>query len=175
MRFRNNHSEVTNHPGVEIPLSPTIIFAPTNGEKYSLNTRVGQWLNNKETSTELGFKRYQDDSYLVSFSLPSRVGSTLEQKVNLQFTIQDLAGMSIDANPESVVDWLDGGWSNYEGSDGQLGDIGGVDKTIFIQLAATKPVEVITVEANPTPSNGGSANYLLLLMLSNLLFFKFRY
>lgn len=174
MRYRNTNAEISNHPGVEVGLFPTITISPSTGESFSLKTDSGKWLNSEETDSELGYKRYQDDSYMIEFSLPSSVGSTQEQQINIQFDIQDFAGMNIDANPETVVDWENGAWSNYEDSNGELGDDGGIDKTISLKLAATKPIEIITIEPKKKSSGGGIFSCLLLLMLSNIIFLKRR-
>ncbi|WP_448548733.1 M14 family zinc carboxypeptidase [Thalassotalea fusca] len=165
MRYRNTNGEIVNHPGVDIPLLPEIIVRSANGSLIALSTNSGKWLNNQATNAALGYKRYQDDSFLVEFSLPSSFGSDQEQQINLELNVQDLAGMQLDANPQTVVDWLDGGWSGYENTDGQASDTGGIDKTISIQLAATKAKPQPEIEPKDKPSGGSTSRLVLIALL----------
>ncbi|TQV85331.1 zinc carboxypeptidase [Aliikangiella coralliicola] len=155
MRWRNN-GQSAQYPGQSIAMQPTISLEgfDSGGNNYSvaLNNGVGQWVNNVSVAND-GYLNYEDDSYVFEFTLPGGsavIGATLQQ---LAITVTDLAGQSVDANPATVATWQNGSWVNYESSDGSIGDIGGVDRSIRLVNDGSP---LFTDPAAPPSGGGGS-------------------
>ncbi len=93
----------------------------------------------------------------------------------LAFENNDFAGIKNDANPASVIDY-ESNWLNYESSNGNFEDTGGVDRSLRIindgSSAFTDPnVEVGSPAVeSPKSTRGGSLSLGLLVMIILLQF-----
>ncbi len=102
-----------------------------------------------------GFMRYKNDAITASFTVPTNMvpaGQTVSG--TLDVLINDMAMMTTDANPATVADFANGGWTGYETSSGAEGDVGGTDRTITLRVQSTRPA--------PQPSGGGPVGLLWL-------------
>ena len=107
----------------------------------------GIWLNTPGGAPD-GYSRYADDAFALDFSVPSTLAVTGATPTVLRLTIQDLAGVILDANPATAVDWESGHWVRYESDNSVEGDVGGTD-------CSFKPFVAATVDA-PAPSGAAS-------------------
>ena len=163
--------------------SPTSInmdwlVSTTNGEQlHSIDTAQGTWLTQ-------GFKHYLTDSYLVDFTLPTDFDWATTSLMALSIQTTDMTGQALDSNPATISDWQTGHWHNYEDSEGNLSDSGGIDKSMRLiddgsDLYAIAPVPTPLPPIEPTPadsSSGGSISlfgFLMLLLSSQIRWFNF--
>ncbi len=138
----------------------------TNGEElYSIDISQGYWL------TE-GFMRYKTDSFQVNFSLPDNFDWTSTSLLALNIQTIDMTGQALDTNPETIVDWQNGGWINYENTVGNSTDSGGIDKSMrliddgsVLYSDNNDPTQPTTPEPSKSGSSGGSHSVYWLIML----------
>jgi len=100
---------------------------------------AANWLNQPGEAPD-GYLNYQDDALRITFNLPddtqNRSLVTNEAEATLKLRTKDMTGMNTDANPATVVDWINGVWKQYENDSGYESDSGGFDKTISFQVSA---------------------------------------
>ena len=145
----------------------------------------GSWLNQPGGAPN-GYLRYADDAFALEFTLPTTLNPSAATPAALRLAVQDLAGMTLDANPATASDWGSGHWIRYEGDQGAEADAGGTDCTfkpfIAAQAEAAPPTTTescIAAIVEPTPppapppsggrSSGGGAPDVLLLIAAALL------
>jgi len=180
MRFRTN-GLISNYLGQNVTINPQVTIEGRSGDgtAYSemLNATQGIWLDQVGGSPG-GYKSYADDAFQFEFQLANNTSVVDASLVQLAITTTDLAHQFIDASPATVVDWASGAWSNYEAIDGQLGDVGGTDRTIRIvddgSAGFTIPQSQNPPPPSPPPSNpppkvsssgGGSLMGLVLILM----------
>jgi hypothetical protein len=136
------------------------------------------WLN-APGGAPSGYLRYADDAFAVEFTLPATLAPTASTGAALALTIRDLADMSLDSNPATVVDWSDGHWVGYENGANAESDSGGADcgfkPFIALQPDAAPPaaqVGCVTAILTPSPApaarssgGGGSMDVLVAVLL----------
>ncbi len=178
MRWRNN-GNVAQYPGQSVTLIPTLSFnGNANNTSFSRNiaTSNSNWLNTSGGSLS-GFASYQDDAILVSFTMPSNVNVSSTSgttNFNLNLTVQDFAGLALDSNPSTVVDWANGAWTGYENTNGVTGDTGGTDASYSIKVDNSS-LNLVTGGSGSSGGGGGSMSWLLLLLLAGLRFKKLKF
>ena len=123
-------ASVTNYPGQSVALAPSIRLTGRYADGSELDHDLGAgaegWLGDAN-----GKRRYTDDAYEISFSVPASVPLQGLERLELTVTVQDFAGLSLDSLPDTVVDWVNGGWQGYENSSGlDGGDSGGADRSM---------------------------------------------
>lgn len=195
MRVRNAGS-VVQFEGQAVTLLPTIYLETpdTATTRFRINTKpqLADWREFIGPAPDNAL-RYADDSIRTSFDVPASLAGSGTQSLALAVDVTDLSGQQIDANPQTVVDWRNGHWFNYEDSGFQNSEFGGIDCTNrpFIaddsNAAAPSPTGDCRVVAaaksaaapvSNTPSNaptasgrgggGGSFGLLFLVLLSLL-------
>lgn len=113
-----------------------------------------------------GYLRYSDDAFAVDFTLPAGLAVTEATPAALSLDVEDLAQMTLDADPASAVDWGSGHWLGYEDETGAVGDSGGADCSFkpFVAPAAGAEPPATGIECGaanppspppPPPPNGG--------------------
>src|SRR5690606_8671165 len=116
MRYRDANGTVASLPGLSTATAPVVRRLIDGGGSEMLDTLQGSWL------AEDGFDRYRDDTFRFSWT-PLSSGS-----VKLEVVTTDMAGLGLDADPATPVDWQDGAWSEWEDAAGSDGDTGGADR-----------------------------------------------
>ncbi len=156
MRWRNLNGEVASFPGQQVAAIPRIALeAPDLGTEQVLSGAASAWLTSANTrpASEApdGYARYRDDALALTFTLDPGLGITSATSLILSIDTEDLSRQKIDANPATVVDWQDGGWTGLENAQGSAGDIGGADCTLT-PFASANPGDL-----PPAPSGSCSA------------------
>ncbi|NVJ64901.1 MAG: GlyGly-CTERM sorting domain-containing protein [Gammaproteobacteria bacterium] len=169
MRWRSG-GNVTQYPGQSVTLSPTVSFtgsaAGTNFSR-TITTANSNWQNQAGGSLA-GFATYMDDAIMLDFTLPSNVNvssATGTTNFNLNLALQDFAGLALDANPATAVDWANGAWTGYENSNGAAGDTGGTDSSYAVKVENSS-LNLVTGGGSSGGGGGGAIGWLLLLLLS---------
>ena len=169
MRWRSG-GNVTQYPGQSVTLSPTVSFtgsaAGTNFSRV-ITTANSNWQNQAGGSLA-GFATYMDDAIMLDFTLPSNVNvssATGTTNFNLNLALQDFAGLALDANPATAVDWANGAWTGYENSNGAAGDTGGTDSSYAVKVENSS-LNLVTGGGSSGGGGGGAIGWLLLLLLS---------
>ena len=87
--------------------------------------------------------------------------------ITLDVRISDMGGLLNDGDPSTVVDFFDGGWTNYENANGVPGDAGGTDSSFSMTLS----LPALPPPAPPpaATSGGGSFSLYSLYILLGLL------
>ncbi|MCG8432783.1 MAG: hypothetical protein MJA83_01980 [Gammaproteobacteria bacterium] len=175
MRVRSSGGSVIQYAGQNVPLAPALtLTGPSAAASGTFTRNIGasssSWLNS-DGGAPSGYVQYEDDALAVTFTMPSNI-SVSSETGNTQFTLQidaqDFAGLSLDANPATVVDWADGAWTNYEDSSGTAGDVGGADTTISFRVANSTQIFV------PDSGGGGGGSFAWLTLLLFALLFPVR-
>ena len=170
MRVRNSSGAIGQYNGQNVPLAPSISFSgQASGGNFNnlITVNSNSWLN-QSGGALTGFDSYADDAFMVSFTLPANVnvssasGNTL---FNLNISVQDFAGLSLDANPSTIVDWSNGAWSFYENTSGIAGDAGGVDLNYSIKVSNSS-LNLVQNSGGNSSGGGGSIPVALLLLLA---------
>ncbi|AOE49436.1 M14 family zinc carboxypeptidase [Kangiella sediminilitoris] len=166
MRVRNASGNIAQYPGQSVSLVPSITLTGNGGSgNFTRTIAVSStdWLD--QETDGFSFMRYKDDSFKTTFTIPSDIpvssnnGTT---NISISIDVQDFAGLSLDANPSTPVDWNNGAWTGYENGSGQLGDTGGDDSSYQIKVSN----QGLTLSAPQSSGGGGSLGWLLLLILS---------
>ena len=182
MRIRDAAGEVVRYagqsPGAGVGTVKLEVPA-LDGAEVALDG--GTWLDAPGGAPD-GYLRYADDAFAVDFTLPDTLDVEAATAAVLFLDPQDLAEMSLDADPATAVDWGNGHWVGYEDSQGEAGDSGGGDCSFKPFLAASAgtapPAEMAACSAAqpppppppPPPGRGGGGEGSgLLLMLAGLL------
>lgn len=134
MRWRDE-GQLSQYPGQAVDLIPELRIVG-GGARQTLPTDAIEWLNEPGGAPD-GYRRYRDDALRASFVLSSELVDGGE--LSLSVRARDMAGLQLDADPSTPVDWQNGAWVGYEDGQGESGDTGGVDRTI--QLSATTAIE----------------------------------
>ncbi|WP_251358976.1 M14 family zinc carboxypeptidase [Kangiella sp. TOML190] len=170
MRWRSG-GNIVQYPGQSVTLAPTISLTGTaNGSSFNraIATSNNDWQN--QAGGELqGFATYLDDAILVNFTVPSNVNvSSASGNTNfdLNLNVQDFAGLSLDANPASPVDWANGAWTGYQNTNGASGDIGGTDASYSIKVANSSLTLSNSANDSGSGGGGGAISWWLLLALT---------
>jgi hypothetical protein len=166
MRVRNASGAISQYTGQSVALAPSVSVSGNGGSgsfTRTISVSRNNWLN--QDVGGFAFDRYHDDAFKVDFTLPTDIPvssntGTTDLKINI--AVQDLAGLSLDANPTTVVDWNRGAWTNYENSNGQAGDSGGTDSSYSLKVSNQN----LTLSEPQSSGGGGALHWFLLLMLS---------
>ncbi len=138
IRYDSGNSLPGNWPGQSFPIQPEVeVNIPTLPTISVLPINDG-WQANQGNSTLPGYQYYQYDSWLGVLDLSGVVADT--QNVKMHVSLQDLAGLALDALPETVTRW-DKGWVDYEDAAGE-GREGGVDSNIVFQFETENAVDM---------------------------------
>jgi hypothetical protein len=131
MRVRAADGTVKQYRGQHIDLAPTLALEglDADGQAFStpITTTTGVW--RADADAPEGYARYTDDTLVAPFRIPA--GTPVDGARRLAFRIDttDVCGQALDADPATVADWEDGGWSGYEDDTGSSRtDTGGPDR-----------------------------------------------
>lgn len=172
MRVRNGANSVVQYTGQSVSLAPSLSLTGNGGSgnfTRSIAATRSSWLN--QETDGFSFNQYRDDAIKVDFTIPADIpvsDNTGTTNISLNVNVQDLAGLSLDANPATVVDWNNGAWSNYEDSNGQAGDSGGADSSYVLKVDNSG----LTLSEPESSGGGGGSFHWVLLMLLGLFGFN---
>jgi len=175
MRYLDGNGELGAYPNLTQVASQnkiTFVGIDTNNNQIqqTLPINDSHWLNNAGGAPQ-GFSRYNGDALNIPFTLAANLNAAQLTLFAVEVETTDLAKQSIDSDPSTVLDWAQGSWSNYEDSNGNATDSGGVDRSIRI-IDDNSPLFPVT---NPPPTppttpassgGGGSIGWILLLFLT---------
>lgn len=85
--------------------------------------------------------RYRFDAMRSEFVVPEGI----EGSYTLSLDFADFVNLRTDSDPATVVDWSDGAWSGYENQNGLLGDAGGPDRTVALDVVAADPGDAFVI------------------------------
>ncbi len=189
MRIRNGAGAIVPYagqsPGADVG-TVTLEIPTLDGSEVELDG--GVWLDAPGGAPD-GYLRYADDAFAVDFTLPDTIEVDAATPAVLFLNPQDLAEMSLDADPATAVDWGSGHWLRYEDSQGAPGDSGGGNCAFKPFIAAAAGAAPPTDEAEcgaaqppppppppPPPNRGGSGDGsgLLLMLLGVFLILRMR-
>jgi len=182
MRWREDGLVVT-FPGQ--PASSVVVWANALVGDSFLTTNIAEtaWLNQPGKAPD-GYMNYQDDAARVTFSLPDDEqnlglvsGDTL---ATLRLRATDMTGMTTDANPGTIVRWVQGSWRGYEDDHEDQTDSGGSDNTLSLQVTNAVVPPPFLLEAGITsswydPSHDGEGFLIELLANDVAVMFWFTY
>ncbi len=166
MRVRNSSGVITQYTGQSVTLSPSVTISGNGGSgnfTRTISTNRSVWLNQEVDG--FTFDQYHDDAFKVDFTLPTDIpvsSTTGTTNIKINLAVQDLAGLSLDANPTTVIDWNRGAWTNYENSNGQAGDSGGTDSSYTLTVSNQN---LTLSEPQSSGGGGGALHWFLLLWL----------
>lgn len=148
MRWRTN-GEISVFPGQ--PSSTLNITASPRIEGLQLNnTAANVHWNNQDWEAPNGYYMYQDDAVSMDFNFPrsSTNMSLLNSSTEMVFTLgtSNMTGQQLDTDPSTPVGWANGGWSDYEDSNGFAGDSGGIDTNFRLAMTNSVLPDPFTVE-----------------------------
>ena len=110
MRRIDAEGEASWWPGiVRGTIHPRVELVDAMGQRTLLATDAGRW-----QSLDEGAWRYDGDRFVFEATVPPALA---DGDYRLAVETQDLAGLRLDPEPETVVDWLQG-WIGYEGLPG---------------------------------------------------------
>lgn len=119
-------------PGHDVPMVPAIVLRAGDGQAATIDTSAGRWQGRPGTNES--FQRYRYDTFEADFIAPADPGLFQGGRLAIEIEARDFTGQRLDADPETVVDWSNGGWSGYENTDGLGGDRGGTDGTLSLRI-----------------------------------------
>ncbi len=159
MRFRTQAGNAGTYPGQQTaPGSGSVeLQVPDLGQSNDviLDFASIAWLDQPDAATD-GYRQYIFDAATLDFSIPAgmAIGNAASAVLSLSFA--DMSDFQLDANPETPVDWRNGGWSGYENEDNVAADSGGIDcqfhPFVATDPAAVAPVVEATCRAATPPS-----------------------
>jgi hypothetical protein len=135
MRWRED-GQVVPFPGQSESSLDLSLSMEFDGEALDVEFSEPVWLDEAGSGPDRYF-RYRDDAVAVDFSIvdDARNRELIEQAatagVGLAVDTVDLTGHRLDADPSTVVDWVDGAWKGYEG---EHHDRGGVDRSLAVPV-----------------------------------------
>ena len=168
MRIRNSAGNIAQYTGQSVSLSPTVTITGNGGSgdfTRSVNATNSSWLN--QDVDGFTFSQYHDDAFKVDFTLPTDIpvsATTGTTDISINISAEDLAGLELDANPATAVDWSGGAWTNYENSNGQAGINGGTDSSYNLRVSNQN----LTLSEPQSSGGGGGSTPLALLVLLGL-------
>lgn len=131
MRWREG-GDIVPAPGLVEMGSPEVRLIAQALDR-DLPAADGQWLD----GTQMGLHhhaRYRDDAFEFNFRLPNGLAISDGDTAHLSISVSDMAGLQNDAMPQTVVDWVDGGWRFWESSGSGSVDIGGPDQSYPLRV-----------------------------------------
>ena len=141
MRHRRG-GVVTSLPGNPVDLSPRV-WLRRGDARDVVDVSSGEWLINNERL------RYRDDSFAFTLTAPAAGDYALEVDA------ADMAGLRLDTDPATPVDWREGAWAGWNGDDGNEGDIGGADRiTAMLTIQSGAPAAPVTIAAPGVVAEG---------------------
>lgn len=119
-------------PGHQLRFVPDIALTADNGQALQIDTSTGRWQGHP--GSDESFRRYRYDTFEANFFAPSDSALFAGGNLTIEIDVEDFAGQRLDGNPATVVDWVSGGWSGLENSNGLGGDTGGIDRTLSVRI-----------------------------------------
>ncbi len=140
MRWRNSNGRIVTLPGQSVTSLPVQLKWLADEQTLSTNFSTPTW-HNQPGMAPSGYLAYRDDAVSVSFTITDTEANRQLIDSATEFTLsqqtRDLTGDLIDANPATVVDWNNGGWSFLENASGTMGDQGGADQSLNVSISNT--------------------------------------
>jgi len=131
MRWADGDAPATA-PGHDVPFEPEIVLRAGNGQSVVIDASAGGWQGHPATNEV--FHRYRYDTFEASFIAPVDSAMLEDGRLTIEIDAEDFTGQRLDADPESVVGWANGGWSRYESTNGLAADSGGTDSTMSVRI-----------------------------------------
>jgi len=151
MRQRNEQGEVAALQGVPAAALDTELVLEISGQELEITASGPLWLDQPGLAPK-GYLHYRDDAYSLSFTIDETQSN--DELINnggtltINQTLKDLGGDLIDANPATVINWENGGWSGLENAAGNLSDTGGTDSTLKLSIANTASRPSLLIDAS---------------------------
>ena len=175
MRFTAAGNSVIDYPGqTAIGAQPvaTITGTDNQSQQFQLTATFAStaWPQGPG-GPPFGYRRYRTDAITGTFTIPNTLQVNSGTSATLDVIITDMAGLLNDADPSTVVDFENGGWTGYEDGNGIAGDTGGVDRSFRLTI------NPMPSAAPPPPSGGGgggggSVSLLIVIALSGLVLLR---
>lgn len=136
MRVRDQDNTVIRLQGQNTQTLNPVIKASLNGSDIQLIASNEQWINQKNEDFK-SYKFYKDDTFALDFKLPGDLVIDDSSVIDWSFIVTDMVGQNLDANPETVVNWIEGQWENYEDTNGDSSIFGGIDSSYSTPIRTT--------------------------------------
>jgi len=176
MRWINEQQQVANFTATNIELAPEVRLEglASNGQAFNqiISGNASSWLLTPGGAGQ-GYLNYKADAFMIDFTVSASITPSTSTLLALAFVNVDISGKTNDADPSTIVDW-DTSWLNYENSDGDSTDTGGIDRTIRLindnSAGFTDPATRVnngdtSGDNNSNQSSGGgSFDWILLLI-----------
>lgn len=130
-------------PGIAIAMMPRVALR-RDGQEQVLDSSAGDWL--------LRQRHWRSDTFTFEFSTPAEEGD-----YSLAVGATDMAGLALDGDPATPVDWTLGAWTGWENADGVEGDTGGIDALVGLRVATLAAQRPRIVAAPPDLLGEGDA------------------
>ncbi|MGB0514083.1 MAG: M14 family zinc carboxypeptidase, partial [Wenzhouxiangellaceae bacterium] len=141
-------------PGHPVALAPSLRLGIGQPVPLVLDGAGGQWL----TLTG-GAARYDYDTWRDSFSVPTELAPD-GGRLTLEIAAEDFTGQALDADPATVVDFVNGAWSGYENTNGVSGDVGGADRATDVAIATVDEARRILLRRRGDDNSAGRSDLL---------------
>ncbi|MBA3562941.1 MAG: hypothetical protein H0W33_02820 [Gammaproteobacteria bacterium] len=187
MRFRDANNLIVAYPGQQTDASTgsaTLELQDAGGTDVVIPVGNGDvWLDTPGGAPN-GYLRYVDDALSAAFTIPAGVAAATPTAAVLAIDNRDFAGLRLDADTSTPVDFAGGRWTAYENARGTAGDEGGEDCSAKPFIAedpnATPPAGTVTCSAAEAPApppppppppsgsggGGGAIGWLFCLLLA---------
>lgn len=146
MRQRDASGNITALQGLPNSALDTSLALHLDDQALDISVGDMNWLEDAGLAPD-GYLHYRDDAYSLNFIIEDTQNNRDLISNGSDFTIsqslKDLSGEPIDANPASVINWENGGWSGLENSDGSPSDTGGTDSSLKISVATTAETALV--------------------------------
>ncbi|MBE9549141.1 MAG: hypothetical protein IMF09_06990 [Proteobacteria bacterium] len=173
MRQRDQQGKVVALQGMPRVVLDNELVLHIDGQELEISTTEIRWLEHEGLAPE-GYLHYRDDAYSLEFSITDTQDNrdliATGNDFTLSQTLRDLGGDLLDANPGTVVNWDNGGWSRLENSNGVLSETGGTDSTLKISVSSTASEPSLLIGASMSaawPDFNQDKQGLLLEILDN--------
>jgi len=173
MRWVNSANAIVNYPGQGfVGAQPVATITGTTNDSPAQQIQIpatfaAQAWPLTPGGAPSGYQRYRTDAVIGTFTVPANLQSNSLANITLDVLISDMGGLLNDGDPSTVVDFFDGGWTNYENANGVPGDAGGTDSSFSMTLS----LPALPPPAPPpaATSGGGAFSLYSLYILLGLL------
>lgn len=131
-------------PGHPVTLSPALTIGVDRPAPLHLDAVSGEWL-----TLGAGAARYDYDTWTDRFTVPAGFAPDGGGRLVIEIASDDFVGQALDANPATVVEFINGAWSGYENTVGVQGDVGGADRSIDVAIATARQARRILLLRPP--------------------------
>ena len=140
-------------PGHPLELAPAIRLLDAAGAVvFEFDPSAGAWADG---SAQAPVEAWRHDRWQLEFQLTAAEAGALAGEHRFEIEVTDFTGQELDADPATVVDWVDGAWAGYEDGEGVAGDVGGADRSLPLRIASPAEARRIMMRnARELPGRG---------------------